>query len=802
MGKPASSVESVVVVDGTNTLYRAFFAIPGLRAPDGTPTNAALGFVNSLQKTIREESPDHVIVVLDARGKTFRHEMFDAYKAGRDATPEDLSAQIPLLRELLEAFHIPVLEVSGFEADDVIATLVARAPAKARMAVVSTDKDLMQLVTDRVTLLDGIKDRRYTPADVEERFGVPPEQILDLRALVGDPSDNIPGVKGIGEKGAAKLIQEWKTLDALLENAEEVKPTRAKNALAAGMEEARLSRDLATLRDDVPLPGDWPDWERQEPDTERLRELYTKLGFTRLLEALDADGSDAAPDAASDAVEIEIERIETQAALGKLVKSLAKQPSLALDLVCEGDVAVTALPVGLAIASDAAEAAYVPLQGGKLDLPQVAEALAPLLAAPGKVAWTSGDGKRIQALFAEQGVRLALPWCDVVLAAGLIDSSRNHDVATLASLHAGRSIQSWEQLAGRGAKAVPASELPLDDLESYAAVQACAVAALVPKLQARLDADGLRDLFEEVELPLTGVLAEMERAGVRIDEGVLETLSTEYAAKLEALEKEIHELAGEPFLISSTKQLQHILFEKLKLPVIKKTKTGYSTDEGVLEQLALQHDLPERILAYRRVWHQAQEHLRGRAAAADRPSAPAACTPPSTSCGAATGRLSSPPIPTCRTSPSARRRASGSARPSWPAPRAACWCPRTTPRWSCASSPTTAATSSLVEAFSERGTTSTAAPPPRSGSVEPEDVTADDACPGQGRELRDHLRALGLRPGEPARHRARGGSRDHRHLLRCATRACARFIDGTIEQVPRSRATSRPCWAVGATCRT
>jgi DNA polymerase-1 len=294
---------------------------------------------------------------------------------------------------------------------------------------------------------------------------------------------------------------------------------------------------------------------------------------------------------------VEVQRIESKTALAKLVRALGKRPSLSLRFVCEGDVAVTALPSGIAIAGDVSSAVYVPLQGGKLDLATVAETLAPLLAAPGKVAWVSGDGKRIQALFAEQGVTLAPPWFDVVIAADLIDSGRHHDVATLAGQYAGQTIQSWEQLAGRGAKAVPASQLPLDDLERFATSEACAIAALVPKLQARLEADALTTLFEEVELPLTRVLAQMERAGVRVDEQVLEALSAEYTAKLGQVEKEIYRLAGEEFLISSTKQLQHILFEKLKLPVLKKTKTGYSTDEGVLEQLALQHDLPAQILA-------------------------------------------------------------------------------------------------------------------------------------------------------------------------------------------------------------
>jgi len=232
----------LVVVDAANCLYRAFFAIPPLRASDGTPTNAVLGFVNMLAKALREEVPDHAVVVLDAPGgASGRRELFADYKATRDAQPEDLSRQIPLLREVIDAYRIPVLEVPGCEADDVIATLVARAPADAHVTILSTDKDLMQLASERVDLLDTMKGRRYGPAEVEERFGVPPERLLDLRALVGDPSDNIPGVKGIGEKGAAKLLAEYGTLEDLLARADEVAPPRARTALREQADAARLS---------------------------------------------------------------------------------------------------------------------------------------------------------------------------------------------------------------------------------------------------------------------------------------------------------------------------------------------------------------------------------------------------------------------------------------------------------------------------------------------------------------------------------------------------------------------------------
>ena len=589
----------VVIVDGTNALYRAFFAIPELRAPDGTPTNAAYGFVNMLGRLLREERPDHVIVVFDARGKTFRHQAYAAYKANRDAQPENLSAQIPLVRELVEAHRIPVVEAEGFEADDVIATLVARAPRDARISIVSTDKDLMQLVDERVTLLDGIKDRRYGPAEVEARFGVPPEKILDLRALVGDPSDNIPGVKGIGEKGAAKLIAEWGDLENLLAHVEEVAAKRARNALREGADDARLSKSLATLRLDAPLPFDLSELERSDPDRESLRALFARLGFTRLLEALDDAGH--SPPSGAGGAEVAVEWIADATALQGLQQRLLAQPLVSLQLVADGEGIAACRPLGVALALGPESAAFVSLSPDGPGLEEVGEALQPAIGDGGNAGWVAPDAKRLQGVFAERGLELALPHFDVELAGQLLDASGARGVSSLAAQYLARELRSWEDLAGRGTKARSASELELEDVARWAAEQACAAAALVSPLAERLEAEGLAELFEEVELPLTRVLARMERAGVRVDEEALEALSSEYEAALASIEREIHDLAGERFLISSPKQLQRILFEKLKLPVIKKTKTGYSTDEGVLEQLAAQHELPARILAYRRL---------------------------------------------------------------------------------------------------------------------------------------------------------------------------------------------------------
>lgn len=586
-----------VFVDGTNALYRAFFApMPDLRAPDGTPTKAVLVFTNMLLKTLREEAPDYCAVVFDARGKTFRHKLYDDYKAGRDAQPEDLSAQMPLAHEVVRALALPVLEVPDVEADDVIATLVRSAPKDTQVSVVSTDRDLMQLVSERVQLLDGIRDRRYGPEEVEARFGVPPEQVLDVRALVGDKSDNIPGVKGIGEKGAAQLIQTYGDLENLIAHADEIKAKRAREALQNLADDARLSKRLATLKEDVALPESFEALRRGDPDRDTLRALYERLGFVRLLESLDADGG--AP-AAPDKTDVAVETLRDAKAVAGLAKQVAQWPQAALVAVDSGGSAVAGELFGVALAKDADQGWYVPVGGGGPDFESLATALEPVLA--GKVGWVSNDTKRLQCLFAEQGRPLPAPHFDVGIAGQLLDASGPQGVEPLAKAVLGRTVRSWEDLAGRGAKATPAAELPIEALSGWTGEQAAAVAALVAPLSERLEGLGLWSLFEDVELPLTRVLAGMERHGVRVDEAVLAQLSTEYAGQLASIEKDIYASAEEEFLISSPKQLQRILFEKLKLPVIKKTKTGYSTDEGVLEQLAEQHPLPAQILAYRRL---------------------------------------------------------------------------------------------------------------------------------------------------------------------------------------------------------
>ncbi|MFT5441122.1 MAG: DNA polymerase-1 [Myxococcota bacterium] len=613
----------LVIIDGANAIFRAFFGIPGLRGPDGSPTNAVLGFTNILNKILRDEKPDYIAVAMDPKGGSFRNELYPEYKANRDAMPEDLSVQFPLVKELIDAYRIPRIEIPGFEADDVIATVVKLAPDDVAVSIISTDKDLMQLCSETVELVDGIKDRRFGPAEVVEKFGVPPEQMLDLRALVGDPSDNIPGVKGIGVKGAAKLIEEYETLENLLANAPDVKAKRAREGLIEHADLARLSKELSTLREDVELGIEIEGLAKVSPDNDALRELFTRLGFTRLLEGLEAGGNKEAG-AGSETIENkapeavpEIEIVTDAAKLSSAIKGLAKADDIVALTVDGGGSAVDALIVGIALAQGSGQGAvYVPVAGvapaqadllldeaeePALALDVVLDALSSLFIGKDAKPWFGWHTKRVQSAFAENGLNLAPPSFDVRIGAFLLDPAGSHDLSPLAMQFLGTSVTSWEDIAGRGAKAVPAGDLKNRDVADWCAQQLLATASLRGKISDRLATDGLTALFEDVELPLTAVLSRMERSGVRIDEKKLAALSVEYESILAMLEKEIYKLAGEEFLVSSPKQLQVILFEKLRLTPIKKTKTGYSTAESVLEQLASEHELPGKILHWRQL---------------------------------------------------------------------------------------------------------------------------------------------------------------------------------------------------------
>ena len=599
----------MVIADATNYMYRAYFALPPMRSPGGEPVQAALGFTNMVRKILRDETPDAFVAVFDAPGgDATRRALYPDYKAQRDKQPEDLSPQFAAARDLAAAHGLAVLKVPGCEADDVIATLAATAGAAWRITILSTDKDLMQLVDERVVLLDTMKNRRYDSAAVTERFGVPPHQVLDLRSLVGDPSDNIPGVRGIGAVGGAQLIRDWGSLEALLEHADEVRPPRARTALREQAEAARLSKRLAALREDIDLGSDITALTLREIDRDGLRALFARYGFRRLLEELQDEGGDAPPVRANPTpVAWEILTDPAQ-----LAPRLAYGEPLCILPVGGGRNAHDALPVGFGLATDAQHALYLPVDtaaGGEED--NYEAVLLALYQALRGSRWGGIDTKALQG-FLHEGLigegylrepRFALnpPAFDVEIAAFLLDPAARRGVPALAAQRLGRAVPTWQNLAGNGAKAIPPAELSRESVADWAAQHCGAILELAPQLEAELERAGSAELYRDIELPLTAVLARMETAGVRVDGEGLATLAHQTQRDLVAIETEVHELAGHPFQINSPKQLQVVLFEELQLPALRKTKTGYSTDEHVLEQLASRHPLPKRVLAYRKL---------------------------------------------------------------------------------------------------------------------------------------------------------------------------------------------------------
>jgi DNA polymerase-1 len=589
--------ERLLLIDAYSNVFRAFYALPPLSSSQGVPTGATLGFLTMLQKVMREESPDYVAVIWDGPGPNRRTEAYAAYKAQREAMPDDLRTQVGWIRRAIDASGLVSLELSGEEADDVIATLVRRGLERPglEIAIVSIDRDLMQLVSDRVTLLDTMRERRFGPKEVEERFGVPPEQVLDLRALVGDSSDNIPGVKGIGEKSAAELLREHGGLDRLLENAASLRHKRQRESLLAGADAARLSRELSRLRDDLPLDLDLESLRPPEPDRAALAELYRELELRRLLEGLDEAPVPAAPPSE---VAVETQLVTEARALDELCRRLRDAPRVALGVVLEPENALGGDLIALVLADREKEAHLIDLRAlGESAL----DRLRPLLADPGR-SWLGFDLKTAWLALAWRGLALSGPLRDAALAAYVVDPSQpvqRPEYVLRAFL--GHELPSQEDAFGKGAKRRPAHELPAETLAGFHGPRTALAHALDSALRSRLEKTKQLDLFEGLEMPLAVVLGRMELAGVRIDERLLETLSREFEAELATVERRIYHLAGERFLINSPKQLQQVLFEKLALPPSRRTKTGFSTDESVLEELGIEYELPREILSWRKL---------------------------------------------------------------------------------------------------------------------------------------------------------------------------------------------------------
>jgi DNA polymerase-1 len=581
----------------------------------GQPTNAVYGFARILLKILREQQPTHIVMAFDAGGGTFRDEMYAEYKATRQETPEDLRSQLPLMTALVEAFDIPVLRVPGVEADDVIGTLARRAEDAGMDAViVSGDKDLLQLVSERVCVYDPSKGDAgiwYTPAEVRERFGVEPERVIDVLALMGDASDNVPGIRGIGEKTATKLLETYGSLDDLYRHVDEVKG-KVHERLIDDKGMAYLSRKLVTIATDVPLDIDLESCRRKELDRARLADVFAQLEFTSLLQEFlpDASGQE----------NLRYTLVLTEKQLADAIKEMRAAGEFAVDTETTSTDPMRATLVGVSMSCHPQVAYYVPvghvpeafaIRGDEQQLfaervepvprSKALDMLRPLLedAAVGKV---GHNIKYDLIVLSRAGIELRGIAMDTMVASYLTDPSRlRHNLNEVSLQYLKRRMIPIADLIGKGSKAVTFDRVPVDRACEYSCEDADVTGRLNGVFQTLLRERALEALFRDVERPLISVLARMEMAGIAIDSAVFDRLQRDLTARLGALESAIFEEAGEPFQINSPKQLQAVLFDKLGLAPKRRTKTGYSTDVEVLEELAQEHTLPQKILEYRTV---------------------------------------------------------------------------------------------------------------------------------------------------------------------------------------------------------
>jgi len=594
----------VYLVDGSSYVYRAFFAIrQQLTTSRGLPTKAVFGFKNMLQKLIRDEQPQYLGVAFDERGPTFRHEMDATYKAHRPPMPDELAVQIPYIHRLVEAFDIPKLSLVGYEADDILGTLARRFEAEGYdVVLVSGDKDLCQLVTAHTTILDTMKDQRIGVAEVRERFGVGPEGVIDVLGLMGDSSDNIPGVPGVGEKTARELMAQFGSIEALLARLDEVKRPKLREILRQHAEAARQSRLLATIDLQTPITVTLQALTVGEPRLEELRALYEELEFRVDLQAL---GSAQATDVTS--VAKDYRSITTLEDLEAEIAVLRQAGGFAVDTETTNQDPMRAELVGISLAHSPHEAVYIPLRHAYLGVPPqldatlVLERLRPLLEDPALPKY----GQNIKydyIVLHRQGITMRGLACDTMVAGYLLNPSRRmNNLDALAREYLHYTPISYEEVAGKGARQVTFDQVDIARATAYSAEDADVALLLTQVLQPRLAEYQLERLFHDVEMPLVEVLAALEMRGVMVDAAYLRQMSQHLQVQMEALLQDIYTLAGQEFNVNSPPQLQHILFDVFKLPTGKKTKTGYSTDVSVLENLALEHDLPRLILDYRQL---------------------------------------------------------------------------------------------------------------------------------------------------------------------------------------------------------
>ena len=646
MSEPTGTPRHLVLIDGSGFIFRAFHALPPMSRGDGTPVNAVYGFTTMLLKLLADSDADHLAVVFDSSRATFRREIYPAYKAHRPPPPEELVPQFALVRDAVAACDVAGIELDGFEADDLIATYARLGrEAGARVTVVSSDKDLMQLVGPQVAMLDPIKNRAIDAEAVREKFGVGPDRVVDVQALCGDATDNVPGVPGIGIKTAAQLIGEYGDLDSLLARAGEIRQPKRRQTLLDNAEMARLSRELVRLRDDAPPPLPLSGLAVRPLDPARLGAFLTEQGFRSLLGRIERDGAPpprapaprpaappadaihaAAPDAAATAVlpRDKYRLVTDLAELDQWIARATEAGVIGFDTETDSLDAVRATLVGVSLAVAPGEACYIPLrhspaaEQGSLDLggeaapaaagptlppaDQILARLAPLLA-DASVLKVGHNIKYDMQVLAGLGLDVT-PLDDTMLLSYVLDgASHGHGLDELAQRHLGHTPIPYAAVCGSGKKQITFDRVPLDQARDYAAEDADVTLRLHALLKPRLLAERMSTVYETLERPLVPVIVAMERAGIKVDRAALAALSEDFAQRLTTLEAQVIALNdGEAFNLASPQQLGKVLFERLGLPGGKKTKTGqWATRADILEELAPLHDLPARLLDWRQL---------------------------------------------------------------------------------------------------------------------------------------------------------------------------------------------------------
>ncbi|MCA6220765.1 DNA polymerase I [Photorhabdus antumapuensis] len=624
----------LILVDGSSYLYRAYHAFPPLTNSAGEPTGAMYGVLNMLRSLVMQYKPSHVAVVFDAKGKTFRDELFAEYKSHRPPMPDDLRTQIEPLHQMVETMGLPLLVVPGVEADDVIGTLALQAEKEGRAVLISTgDKDMAQLVTPNITLINTMNNTILGPEEVVEKYGVPPDLIIDFLALMGDSSDNIPGVPGVGEKTALGLLQGIGGMDDIFANLDKIAGLSFRGAktladkMAQHKDVAYLSYKLATIKTDVELDKTCVALSVKEPDTEKLHQLFSRYEFKRWLsDVANGDwlaekgkkpvstGNDESSPTEDKSVSATLssdnyQTILDQKSVDEWIEKLKKALVFAFDTETDSLDTLTANLVGMSFAISAGDAAYLPLGHDYLGAPEqldrevVLAALKPLLE-DSNLLKIGQNIKFDRGVLARYGIELQGIAYDTMLESYVLNSVAGmgrHDMDSLAERHLNHKTTTFEEIAGKGKNQLTFNQVPVEQAAMYAAEDADVTLLLHQTMWPQLEkTPALKKVFLNTEMPLVMVLSRMERTGVLIDANILAEHSKEITARLDELEKEAHELAGEAFNLASPKQLQTILFEKLQLPVVKKTPGGApSTNEEVLEELADTHALPKVILEHR-----------------------------------------------------------------------------------------------------------------------------------------------------------------------------------------------------------